>query len=72
MTTFRRSSSLSGSIRPLRSLFLETHGNGNVHYQCKLCYFTYSEENRYTSLGWATTVDGLFTLVKHMKGHQHS
>jgi hypothetical protein len=56
-------------IRPIRELFRELHepDSATVRFECKLCDYTYWEPAGAT--GWAVSLQGLFMLVKHLRGH---
>jgi hypothetical protein len=69
MTHARISSALSGAVRPVRELFDERHSGRQIIFTCKLCRWQYSEESLEGYLGWAVSVNGLFLLVKHLRGH---
>jgi len=66
----RDTSALSIGVRPLRALFREEREGGMTHWYCRLCPYSYFEF--LTGTGWPLSVDGLFILTKHLRGHQHT
>jgi hypothetical protein len=63
----RTSSALSQGFRPVRGLFTETRQASTTYWSCKLCDYTYFENHE--GGGWPLSVNGLFHLVRHLKGH---
>lgn len=63
----KSATSLSVGFRPVRALFVETRNSSQTLWACRLCPFSYYEN---VTIGWPISVSGLFTLVRHLKGHQ--
>ncbi len=63
----RTRSSLSGGLEPVRSLFREERRESLTTWICRLCGHQYQEEA--LGLGWPVSLQGLFWLVKHVRGH---
>jgi hypothetical protein len=66
----RHASSLSVGVRPIRELFREEIVGANRYWFCKLCPYAWYEESVVD--GWPLSIDGLFHLVKHLRGHTSS
>jgi hypothetical protein len=63
----RQQSELGRGFKPVRMLFKEVRGQASVHWYCQLCTYSYWEPE--VSSGWPLSVDGLLTLVEHVKSH---
>ena len=65
----KAASALSIGLRPLRALYREEHHDDQTWWCCVLCPYSYFEHGN--TLGWPLSIDGLFILTKHLRGHQH-
>ena len=63
----RESSAISVGMRPVRALFTESVQGTTTYWACRLCPYLYYEVA--DTEGWPLSINGLFLLVKHLKGH---
>jgi hypothetical protein len=63
----REQSAFLASCSRLRTFYGEMRGDSRITWACRLCEFSYWEP--VTLGGWPITLNGLYALVKHFRGH---